>query len=133
MSSYSSSSHILDSASGPGIVTKILLSPSIAHVPVPGLPISPPPRVQDSEGLSRFKYAEFDAAVMNLGIFALKDPVAGASEMYRVIKPGGHVAATTWKVRQPVEVLQGAVDAIRPKNGLKPMYMTTEQRHHQIK
>ncbi|XXG96670.1 hypothetical protein Hte_002960 [Hypoxylon texense] len=155
LSSYTSSSHILDSAAGPGIVTKLLLSPSPSGVSVPGLPISPAPRVtgidiapamidsfmankaalgwttadalvQDSGDLSRFRDAEFDAVVMNLGIFALPDPVSGAAEMYRVLKPGGHVVVTTWKVRRAAEVLQGAVDAIRQNSGLKPMAMPVE-------
>ncbi|KAI8960284.1 S-adenosyl-L-methionine-dependent methyltransferase [Daldinia sp. FL1419] len=155
LSDYSSSSHILDSAAGPGIVTKLLLSPSPEYVTVPGLPISPPPRVtgidfapamierymtnkasldwttaepyvQDSQDLSRFKDAEFDAIIMNLGIFALKDPVAGVAEMYRVLKPGGHAIVTTWKVRRAADVLEGAVEAIRPNSGLKPMYMPPE-------
>ncbi|KAI4860912.1 S-adenosyl-L-methionine-dependent methyltransferase [Hypoxylon rubiginosum] len=155
LSAYTSSSHILDSAAGPGIVTKLLLSPSPSDVLVPGLPISPTPRVtgidiapamvdsfmankaalgwttadafvQDSGDLSRFSDAEFDAVITNLGIFALRDPVAGAAEMYRVLKPGGYVAVTTWKVRRAAEVLQGAVDAIRPNSGLKPMDMPVE-------
>ncbi|KAI1402186.1 S-adenosyl-L-methionine-dependent methyltransferase [Hypoxylon fuscum] len=155
LSSYTSSSHILDSAAGPGIVAKLLLSSSPADVSVPGLPISPPPRVtgidlapvmiesflankaalgwttadalvQDSGDLSPFKYAEFDAVVMNLGIFTLKDPVAGVAEIYRVLKPGGYAVITTWKARRAPEILQGALDAIRPNSGLKPMYMPPE-------
>ncbi|KAI0841438.1 S-adenosyl-L-methionine-dependent methyltransferase [Hypoxylon sp. FL0890] len=155
LSRYTASSHILDSACGPGIVTKLLLSPSPAGISVPGLPISPPPQVtgidfapamiehfnankatfgwttasavvQDSQDLSRFKDAEFDAVVMNLGIFALKNPIAGAAEMLRVLKPGGYAVVTTWKTRRAVEVLQGAVDSIRPNSGLNPMYMAPE-------
>ncbi|KAI2464151.1 S-adenosyl-L-methionine-dependent methyltransferase [Annulohypoxylon bovei var. microspora] len=155
LSSYTSSSHILDSASGPGIVTKLLLSSSPEAISVPGLPISPPPRVtgidfvpamvdsftankaslnwttadafvQDSQDLGRFKDSEFDAVVMNLGIFTLNDPVAGAAEMYRVLKPGGHAVITTWKTRRAVDVLQGVVDVIKPNSGLKPMYMAPE-------
>ncbi|KAI0883548.1 S-adenosyl-L-methionine-dependent methyltransferase [Annulohypoxylon maeteangense] len=155
LSSYNSSSHILDSASGPGIVTKLLLSPSPEDISVPGLPVSPRPRVtgidyvpamidnfkahkaslnwdtaeafvQDSQDLSRFKDAEFDAVVMSLGIFTLSDPVAGAAEIYRVLKPGGHVVVTTWKKRRAVDILQGVVDTIKPDSGLKPMYMPPE-------
>ncbi|KAI1413529.1 S-adenosyl-L-methionine-dependent methyltransferase [Hypoxylon sp. FL1857] len=155
LSSYTSSSHVLDSACGPGIVTKLLLSPSPLDISVPGLPISPPPQVtsidfapamiehfmvnkatygwdtadafvQDSQNLSRFKDAEFDAVVMNLGIFTLNDPIAGAAEMYRVLKPGGYVVVTTWRTRRAVEVLQGAVNSIRPNSRLKPMYMAPE-------
>ncbi|KAI1384531.1 S-adenosyl-L-methionine-dependent methyltransferase [Hypoxylon trugodes] len=154
LSSYTSSSHILDSAAGPGIVTKLLLSPS-PDISVPGLPISPPPRVtgidlapamiesfmvnkagldwttaeayvQDSQDLSRFMDGEFDAVIMNLGIFALKDPVAGAAEMYRVLKPGGYAVVTTWKVRRAADLLQGVVDAIKPETTFKPMYMEPE-------
>lgn len=155
LSSYTSSSHILDSASGPGIVTKLLLSPCPENASIPKLPISPPPRVtgidyvpamidsfkankakfnwatadafvQDSQDLSQFKDAEFDAIVMNLGIFTLSDPMAGAAEMYRVLKPGGHAVITTWKTRRAVEVLQDVVDTIKPNSGLKPMYMPPE-------
>ncbi|KAI2623993.1 S-adenosyl-L-methionine-dependent methyltransferase [Hypomontagnella submonticulosa] len=155
LSSYNSSSHILDSAAGPGIVTKLLLSPSPPDISVPGLPIVPPPRVtgidfapamveaflankagynwttadalvQDSEDLSRFKDAEFDAVVMSLGIFALKDPVAGVAEMYRVLKRGGYAVVTTWKVRRAADILQGAVEAIRPNSEMKPMHMPPE-------
>ncbi|KAI1213342.1 S-adenosyl-L-methionine-dependent methyltransferase [Annulohypoxylon truncatum] len=155
LSSYTSSSHILDSASGPGIVTKLILSPSPEDVAVPGLPISPPPRVtgidyvpamidnfkankaslnwttadafvQDSQDLGRFKDAEFDAVVMNLGMFTLNDPVAGAAEMYRVLKPGGYAVITTWKTRRAVDVLQAVVDTIKPDGGLRPMYMPPE-------
>ncbi|KAI1144384.1 hypothetical protein F5Y05DRAFT_25678 [Hypoxylon sp. FL0543] len=63
---------------------------------------------------------------MNLGIFTLKDPVAGAAEMFRVLKPGGYAVVTTWKTRRAAEVLQGAVDSIRPNGGLRPMYMAPE-------
>ncbi|OTB08316.1 hypothetical protein M426DRAFT_316943 [Hypoxylon sp. CI-4A] len=155
LSTYTPSTHILDSACGPGIVTRLLLSPSPSGISVPGLPIRPPPRVtgidltpamiesflankasldwttadafvQDSGDLSRFKDGEFDTIVMNLGVFALGDPVAGATEMHRVLKPGGYAVATTWKVRRPAEILQGAVDAIRPDSGVKAMYMPPE-------
>ncbi|KAI1781494.1 S-adenosyl-L-methionine-dependent methyltransferase [Hypoxylon cercidicola] len=82
--------------------------------------------VQDSEDLSRFNDAEFDAVVMSLGIFMLRDPVAGATEMYRVLKPGGYIVVTTWKVRRAVDVVQGAVDAIQPNRGLKAVDMPLE-------
>ncbi|RYP18530.1 hypothetical protein DL765_003905 [Monosporascus sp. GIB2] len=152
LSTYGASSHFLDSACGPGIVTKLLLSPSPEYVDVPGLPINPPPRVtgidvapsmveqftanistygwptaegfvQDSGDLSRFKDGEFDVVVMNLGIFLLPDPVAGAAEMYRVLKPGGYAVITTWKERRPAELLQSVVAAIRPGSDKKPMYL----------
>ncbi|KAI0106093.1 hypothetical protein F4776DRAFT_675751 [Hypoxylon sp. NC0597] len=82
--------------------------------------------VADSQDLYRFKDVEFDAVIMNLGIFALSDPVAGAAEMYRTFKTGGHAMITTWKIQRAAEVLQDAADAIRPNCGLKPMYMAPE-------
>ncbi|KAI1376811.1 S-adenosyl-L-methionine-dependent methyltransferase [Hypoxylon crocopeplum] len=154
LSTYTSSSHILDSACGPGIVTKLLLSPS-PYVSVPGLPISPPPRVtgidyapamiesfmankaslnwttadafaQNSEDLSCFKGSEFDAVVMNLAMFILDDPIACAAEMNRVLKLGGHAVVTTWNVRRAAEVMQGAANAIKPNSNLKPMHIAPE-------
>ncbi|RYP89829.1 hypothetical protein DL770_004040 [Monosporascus sp. CRB-9-2] len=135
LSTYGASSHFLDSACGPGIVTKLLLSPSPEYVDVPGLPINPPPRVtgidiapsmvaqftanistygwrtaegfvQDSGDLSRFKDGEFDAVVMNL-----------------VLKPGGYAVITTWKERRAAGLLQSVVAAIHPGSDKKPMYL----------
>ncbi|RYP09930.1 hypothetical protein DL764_000972 [Monosporascus ibericus] len=152
LSTYGASSHLLDSACGPGIVTKLLLSPSPEYLDIPGLPINPPPRVtgidiapsmvaqftanistygwrtaagfvQDSGDLSRFKDGEFDGVMMNLGIFTLSDPLTGAAEMYRVLKPGGCAVITTWKERRPAELLQSVVVAIRPGSDKKPMYL----------
>ncbi|KAI1149989.1 S-adenosyl-L-methionine-dependent methyltransferase [Nemania diffusa] len=144
LSTYTSTTRILDSACGPGIVSKLLLSPSPAYVSVPGLPISPPPQVtgidlsegmieryqanaralgwttaeahvQDSQDLARrFPSASLDAVVMGLGIFALGDAVAGAGEMHRVLRPGGHALVTTWKTRRPQEILSRAAERIRP-------------------
>ncbi|KAI0133458.1 S-adenosyl-L-methionine-dependent methyltransferase [Xylariales sp. AK1849] len=143
LSSYSSEAHILDSACGPGIVTKLILSPSPSYISVPGLPINPQPRVtgidvapgmvaqfvaqssiqgwetaraftHDAKDLTCFPDAEFDAVVMNLGIFALSDPIRGAQEMHRVLKPGGHVIVTTWKHAGAQVLLQKVVDTIRP-------------------
>ncbi|KAI0968211.1 S-adenosyl-L-methionine-dependent methyltransferase [Xylaria arbuscula] len=143
LSTYTPTTRILDSACGPGIVSKLLLSPSPAYVSVPGLPINPPPQVtgidlskpmieqykanaralgwttseayvQDSQDLSRFTDATFDAVIMSLGIFALGDAVAGASEMYRVLKPGGYAIVTTWKTRRPQELMSHVAEVIRP-------------------
>jgi ubiquinone/menaquinone biosynthesis C-methylase UbiE len=150
LSSYTSSSRILDSASGPGIVSKLLLSPSPAYISVPGLPIIPAPRVtgidlsepmisqykanaaalgwpttaeayiQDSQDLTRFADASFDAVVMNCGIFTLGDAVAGTREMHRVLKPGGHAVVTTWKTQRPLDIMSRVAEIIRPrKDGVK--------------
>ncbi|KAI1758121.1 S-adenosyl-L-methionine-dependent methyltransferase [Xylaria castorea] len=143
LSTYTSTSRILDSACGPGIVSKLLLSPSPEYVSVPNLPINPPPQVtgidtsesmleqykanakalgwttaeayvQDSQDLARFPDATFDAVVMGLGIFALSDAVAGVKEMYRVLKPGGRAIVTTWQTRRPQEIMNGVAVIIHP-------------------
>ncbi|KAI0434175.1 S-adenosyl-L-methionine-dependent methyltransferase [Xylaria sp. FL1042] len=161
LSTYTSTTRILDSACGPGIVTKLLLSPSPPNVSVPGLPIDPPPQltaidlsepmiekykangsalgwttseahVQDSQDLSRFADATFDAVVMGLGIFTLNDAVAGAREMYRVLKPGGHAVVTTWKTRRPQTLMSAAAEIIHPGGSgskamnLDPKWSTSE-------
>ncbi|KAK5626401.1 hypothetical protein RRF57_002116 [Xylaria bambusicola] len=142
LSTYTSTTRILDSACGPGIVTKLLLSPSPEYVAVKGLPVNPPPQVtgidlsepmiqqyktnaaalgwttseayvQDSHDLSRFSDASFDAVVMGLGIFNLTDAVAGVREMHRVLKPGGHIVLTTWKTRRPQEIMSRTAETIR--------------------
>ncbi|KAI0097271.1 S-adenosyl-L-methionine-dependent methyltransferase [Nemania sp. FL0031] len=161
LSTYTSTSRILDSACGPGIVSKLLLSPSPGYISVPGLPLKPPPNVtgidlsepmieqyqanaralgwttaeafvQDSQDLSRFPDATFDAVVMGLGIFALEDAVAGVREMYRVLKPGGHVLVTTWKNRRPQDIMGRAAESIRPGGAgtkamdIDPKWLTAE-------
>jgi ubiquinone/menaquinone biosynthesis C-methylase UbiE len=144
LSSYTSESHILDSACGPGIVTNLLLGAAPPGVSVPaGLPLNPRPRVtgidlapgmvahyvaksyilgwetasgfvQDASDLSPFSDAEFDAVVMNLGLFTLPDPVRGAAEIYRVLKPGGVCIVTVWKHTGSNVLLRKVMDAIRP-------------------
>ncbi|KAK7909136.1 hypothetical protein PG985_015014 [Apiospora marii] len=140
---YNAKTHILDSACGPGIVTKLLLSSSSSpqEVHVPGLPLSPPPRVvgidisadmvasyvgqketlgwgtaeafvQDAGDLACFADQTFDAIIMNLGLFMVPDPAHCATEMHRVLKPGGHLVVTTWKRAGVHHLIQKVVDAI---------------------
>ncbi|KAI0163962.1 S-adenosyl-L-methionine-dependent methyltransferase [Xylariaceae sp. FL1272] len=157
LSTYGSDTKILDSACGPGIVTKLLLSPSPDYISVPGLPMSDAPAVvgidlsqpmieqyqanaaslqwdtaeahtQSAQDLSRFPDKYFDAVIMNFGIFALPDPVAGTREMYRVLKPGGHALITTWKTRRPQDLMAKVYANIRPEGGkimdIDPKWMT---------
>ena len=39
----------------------------------------------------------FDISFTSIAIFAFPDPVKGARELYRTLKPGGIAALTTWK------------------------------------
>ncbi|GAP88419.1 putative methyltransferase type 11 protein [Rosellinia necatrix] len=147
LASYTSDSRILDSASGPGIATKLLLSPAPPDYLPPAvaglLPLASAPRVEavdasaamvaryranaaalgwatataaqrDAQDLSAFATASFDAVVMGLGIFALRDAAAGAAEMRRVLRPGARALVTTWKTRRPQDLMAHAAAVIRP-------------------
>lgn len=43
-----------------------------------------------------FPHAAFDRVVSRFGLMLFNDPVAGAREMWRVLKPGGRVAVAVW-------------------------------------
>lgn len=62
----------------------------------------------------------FDIAVMALVMFFVPDPDRGASEMVRVVKPGGTVCAYVWDILNggfPLDVLQEAMRDV----GMKPL------------
>jgi len=48
----------------------------------------------------------FDAALAQLVVHFMDDPVAGAGEMRRVVQPGGTVAACTWDFGDGMELLR---------------------------
>ena len=55
----------------------------------------------------------FDAALSQLVVNFMRDADAGASEMRRVTRPGGVVAACTWSYGEDMQMLRGFWDAAR--------------------
>jgi len=71
-----------------------------------------------------FPESRFDAAIMALVIFFVSDPAKGATEMARVVRPGGTVAAYAWDIvggGSPLEPINAEISALnrsasRPPN-----------------
>ena len=74
-------------------------------------------RLENSETLT---YADnsFDANLTNFGIFFFPDPVAGAKQIYRTLKPGGTAAITLWKSFGFKPILWEVQERIKPVNPL---------------
>src|ERR1051325_10531254 len=98
----------VDVGCGSGILTVELVSRLRAPESRPPRPPPPPPvgagaerapgadvRKAPAEALP-WPDASFDAALAQLVLHFLDDPVAGLVEMRRVTRPGGSVAACTW-------------------------------------
>ena len=77
-------------------------------------------RVEDGQNLS---YADnsFDANITNFGIFFFPDPVAGAKQIHRTLKPGGTAAVTLWKTFGFKPILWEVQDRVRPANPLSEL------------
>ena len=75
----------------------------------------------------------FDAALSQLVVNFMRDADAGASEMRRVVKPGGIVAACTWSYAKDMQMLRSFWDAARqldsaaPDEGSTMRYRTVEE------
>ncbi len=75
----------------------------------------------------------FDAALSQLVVNFMRDANAGASEMRRVVRPGGVVAACTWSYGEDMEMLRGFWDAARrldsgaPDEGTTMRYRSAEE------
>ena len=67
-------------------------------------------RVAAAEELP-FENDSFDAALAQLVVNFMTDPVRGVGEMKRVVKPGGKVAACTWDYREGMTMLRAFWDS----------------------
>ncbi len=117
---------VLDVGCGPGTVTAVLVErlgadrvaavdPSPRFVPAVRELL---PDVDVREGAAEdlpFADATFDAAVCQLVVPFMADPVRGLSEMGRVVRPGGVVAACAWDFEHgPVQVFWRAAEELAP-------------------
>ena len=67
----------------------------------------------DAQSLS-FPDNEFHASVTSIAIFTLPDPIKGARELHRTLKPGGVAILTTWKQVGWMPILHAAEEIVRP-------------------
>ncbi len=80
------------------------------------------PEVTAAEaGAEQLPFADgtFDAALAQLVVHFMRDPVAGLREMGRVVRPGGTVAACVWDLAEglgPVRVFWAAVRRLEADN-----------------
>jgi SAM-dependent methyltransferase len=98
---------VLDVGCGPGALTAQLVS-RLGSASVSAIDPSVPfvaaiqnqfPRIDVRRGAAEelpFDDAQFDCTLAQLVVHFMKDPVAGLSEMARVTRPGGWVAACVW-------------------------------------
>jgi SAM-dependent methyltransferase len=117
---------VLDVGCGPGVLTEVLVS-SYGPDRVRAIDPSPAfvdafrarlPEVEVQQGVAeRLPYDDdtFGAAVAQLVVHFMADPVAGLDEMRRVTRPGGVVTACVWDHfggRGPLSVFWSAVRAL---------------------
>jgi SAM-dependent methyltransferase len=79
-----------------------------------------------------FGDADFDAAIAQLVVHFMADPVAGLREMKRVTRPGGVVAACVWDVvgdRSPLSAYWRAVRTLHPGEGGESSLPGTREGH----
>jgi SAM-dependent methyltransferase len=75
----------------------------------------------------------FDAALSQLVVNFMRDADAGVSQMRRVVRPGGIVAACTWSYGEDMEMLRGfwaaarKLDSGAPDEGATMPYRSTEE------
>lgn len=79
-------------------------------------------QVMDAEHL-QFPDASFDRVVCGFGVMFFPDQVHALSEFRRVLKPGGLLAVSTWRVAQTSE-LHAAMTELGMGQGLEPGWIT---------
>jgi SAM-dependent methyltransferase len=68
-----------------------------------------------------FQDATFDVVIAQLVVHFMKDPLRGVSEMRRVTRPGGRVAASVWDYADKMILIRKFWDAARKLNpGARP-------------
>jgi SAM-dependent methyltransferase len=119
---------VLDVGCGPGALTTQLaarLGPGAVAAVDPSPPFVQAARARHPGVDVRSARAEelpfdddaFDAALAQLVVHFMADPVAGLSEMRRVVRPGGVVAACVWDLaggRAPLSVFWRAARELNP-------------------
>ncbi|CAD6446812.1 11ea30fa-702a-43c9-b928-d681fbe311dc [Sclerotinia trifoliorum] len=121
---------ILDSACGPSMVTEAILKAypnarvcASDHAPgmialldnlidLNGWNDRVETEVMDGVSLS-YASETFDASIVNFGIFFYSDPITGAKELYRTLKPGGKAVVTYWREVPFYPVLHVAQEVIK--------------------
>ncbi|KAM0803790.1 S-adenosyl-L-methionine-dependent methyltransferase [Usnea florida] len=89
----------------------LLSSPDTAHWNTDGRKVD----TAEMDGMDlQFPDSTFDLSFTSLAIFAFADPVKGARELYRTLKPGGVTAATTWKRVDWLPILHEVESVMRP-------------------
>ncbi|KAL9617812.1 MAG: hypothetical protein Q9160_007417 [Pyrenula sp. 1 TL-2023] len=73
-----------------------------------------------------YEDATFDASVTSFGIFFFGDPVVGAKEIFRTLKPGGTAVVTCWKEVPFYGILRAVQQVVRP--GSEPIVMDVLER-----
>jgi ubiquinone/menaquinone biosynthesis C-methylase UbiE len=74
--------------------------------------------VLDGVDLSPLPSASFSHSITNMGIFFFSDPVRGAQEIYRTLKPSGTAIVTSWESPGYLPVIHAAQRAVRPSDPL---------------
>ena len=123
--------HVLDVGCGPGVLTAPLVS-ACGDGSVAAVDPSPPfvaavrqrfPGVDVREASAEhlpYDDAAFDAALAQLVVHFMTDPVAGLREMGRVTRPGGTVAASVWDCTGPTGPLSVFWDAVHELDPAAP-------------